>query len=60
MVHHALLSPHILTVGLQAKDALCARIDDYIRERIITADEVIEDIAGKKIKDGDVILVYAR
>ncbi|KAL1681344.1 hypothetical protein EV122DRAFT_261148 [Schizophyllum commune] len=43
-----------------AKDALCARIDDYIRERIITADEVIEDIAGKKIKDGDVILVYAR
>ena len=45
---------------LQAKDALCARIDDYIRERIITADEVIEDIAGKKIKDGDVILVYAR
>lgn len=44
----------------QAKDALCEKIDNYIRERIIVADEVIKDTAGRKIKDGDTILVYAR
>ncbi|KAJ8086307.1 hypothetical protein PM082_005130 [Marasmius tenuissimus] len=43
-----------------AKDALCRKIDDYIRDRIIYADEVIEDLAVEKIKDGDVILTYAR
>ncbi|KAK7470942.1 hypothetical protein VKT23_002357 [Stygiomarasmius scandens] len=43
-----------------AKDALCQKIDNYIRDRIIFADEVIEDLAVKKIKDGDVILTYAR
>ncbi|TDL29153.1 IF-2B-domain-containing protein [Rickenella mellea] len=43
-----------------AKDLLCKRIDDYIRDRIIMADHVIQDIACKKIKDGDVILTYAR
>ncbi|KAJ7283510.1 eukaryotic translation initiation factor 2B delta subunit [Mycena rebaudengoi] len=43
-----------------AKDLLCQKIDDYIRDRIIIADEVIQDLAGKKIKDGDVILTYAR
>ncbi|KAJ7774238.1 eukaryotic translation initiation factor 2B delta subunit [Mycena maculata] len=43
-----------------AKDLLCQKIDDYIRDRIIIADEVIQDFAGKKIKDGDVILTYAR
>ncbi|KAJ7591356.1 eukaryotic translation initiation factor 2B delta subunit [Mycena floridula] len=43
-----------------AKDELCQTIDTYIRERIIAADEVIQDLAGKKIKDGDVILTYAR
>lgn len=43
-----------------AKDALCRKIDDYIRERIIIADQVIEETAGSKIKDGDVILTYAR
>jgi translation initiation factor eIF-2B subunit delta len=26
----------------------------------VLADEVIEDLAGKKIKDGDVILTYAK
>lgn len=45
---------------LQAKDTLCHKIDHYIRDRIIIADQVIQDIAGKKIKDGDVILTYAR
>ncbi|KAF8076097.1 translation initiation factor eIF2B delta subunit [Lyophyllum atratum] len=43
-----------------AKDALCQKIDNYIRERIILADEVIQELAGKKINDGDVILTYAR
>ncbi|KAG6907832.1 hypothetical protein DXG01_007214 [Tephrocybe rancida] len=43
-----------------AKDALCQKIDNYIRERIIIADEVIQELAGKKINDGDVILTYAR
>ncbi|KAH7931285.1 IF-2B-domain-containing protein [Leucogyrophana mollusca] len=43
-----------------AKDALCLKIDNYIRDRIIIADQVIQEIAGNKIKDGDVILTYAR
>ncbi|KAK0190755.1 eukaryotic translation initiation factor 2B delta subunit [Armillaria mellea] len=43
-----------------AKDAICQKIDNYIRDRIIIADEVIQDLAGKKIKDGDVILTHAR
>ncbi|EIN10390.1 IF-2B-domain-containing protein [Punctularia strigosozonata HHB-11173 SS5] len=43
-----------------AKDALCQKIDNYIRDRIIIADEVIQDTAGKKIKDGDVVMTYAR
>lgn len=47
-------------LDLQAKDLLCETIDYYIRDRIIIADQVIEDIAGKKIKDGDVLLTYAR
>ncbi|KAI6004039.1 eukaryotic translation initiation factor 2B delta subunit [Pisolithus albus] len=43
-----------------AKNALCTKIDTYIRERIVIADQVIQEIAGKKINDGDVILTYAR
>ncbi|KAG6903331.1 hypothetical protein C0995_013084 [Termitomyces sp. Mi166 len=43
-----------------AKDALCQKIDNYIRDRIIIADEVIQELAGKKINDGDIILTYAR
>lgn len=43
-----------------AKDALCSKIDHYIRDRIIMADQVIQETAGSKIKDGDVILTYAR
>ncbi|CAK5262616.1 unnamed protein product [Mycena citricolor] len=43
-----------------AKDVLCQKIDDYIRDRIIIADEVIQDFANKKIKDGDVIVTFAR
>ncbi|KAF8165045.1 translation initiation factor eIF2B delta subunit [Crassisporium funariophilum] len=47
-------------VEQDAKDTLCSKIDIYIRDRIIIADEVIQELAGKKIKDGDVILTYAR
>ncbi|KAJ3540579.1 hypothetical protein NMY22_g4240 [Coprinellus aureogranulatus] len=47
-------------VEQEAKDLLCRKIDDYIRDRIIMADEVIQESAGKKIKDGDVILTFAR
>ncbi|KAI0771951.1 eukaryotic translation initiation factor 2B delta subunit [Trametes elegans] len=43
-----------------AKDDLCKKIDTYIHERILVADEVIEGTASNKIKDGDVILTYAR
>ncbi|KAG6335047.1 hypothetical protein ID866_4049 [Astraeus odoratus] len=43
-----------------AKNALCIKIDNYIRDRIDIADQVIQETAGNKIKDGDVILTYAR
>ncbi|KAG1865000.1 hypothetical protein DFJ58DRAFT_699398 [Suillus subalutaceus] len=43
-----------------AKNLLCQKIDDYISERITIADQVIQETAGTKIKDGDVILTYAR
>ena len=39
---------------------LCRTIDNYIRDKIIIADQVIQHLAGNKIKDGDVILTYAR
>lgn len=47
-------------IHFQAKDALCQDIDNYIRDRIVVAGEVIQDTAGRKIKDDDVILTYAR
>lgn len=43
-----------------AKDALCNKIDNYIRDRIIIADQVIQETAMKNIHDGDVVLTYAR
>ncbi|KAI9507708.1 IF-2B-domain-containing protein [Russula earlei] len=43
-----------------AKDALCGKIDNYIRDRIIIADQVIQETAMRKIHDGDVVLTYAR
>jgi translation initiation factor 2B subunit (eIF-2B alpha/beta/delta family) len=51
---------HRTNHNVQAKDALCDKIDNYIRDRIVVAGEVIQDTAGRKIKDGDVILTYAR
>lgn len=44
----------------KAKDFLFTKIDNYIRDRIIIADQVIQELAGNKIKDGDVILTYAK
>ena len=35
-------------------------IDDYIREKIILADEAISQSCLKVINDGDVILVHAQ
>ncbi|KAI9827809.1 MAG: hypothetical protein M1832_004298 [Thelocarpon impressellum] len=43
-----------------AKATLCAAIDNFIRERITVADQVIATSAGAKIRDGDVILTYAK
>ncbi|KZO94818.1 IF-2B-domain-containing protein [Calocera viscosa TUFC12733] len=53
----------VLSIDLpeqNAKDYLCERIDTYIRDRITVADRVIEDHAMEKIRDGDVVLTYAR
>ncbi|KXN87937.1 putative translation initiation factor eIF-2B subunit delta [Leucoagaricus sp. SymC.cos] len=47
-------------VEQDAKNALCQKIDNYIRDRIIIADEVIQELAGNKINDGDVVLTFAR
>ena len=44
----------------QSKELLAAKIDEYIRERVTLADEVIVEFAKQKIKDGDVVLTYAR
>ena len=39
---------------------LCEKIDQYLNERVLAADGIIEASGQKKIKDGDVILTYAR
>ena len=39
---------------------MCLKIDNYIRDRIDAAGEVIVEKAVGKIKEGDVILTYAR
>mmetsp|Transcript_2201 Transcript_2201/g.2271 ORF Transcript_2201/g.2271 Transcript_2201/m.2271 type:complete len:264 (-) Transcript_2201:432-1223(-) len=44
----------------EAKDILCEQIDEYVKERITFADEVIAEYAVSKIQNGDVILVYGR
>lgn len=43
-----------------AKKDLCDSIDEFIRERITVADQVISSSAAEKISDGDVILTYAK
>ncbi|RDL39427.1 uncharacterized protein BP5553_03767 [Venustampulla echinocandica] len=44
----------------EAKKGLCDAIDVFIRERVTFADQVIASSAVEKIKDGDVILTYAK
>jgi translation initiation factor eIF-2B subunit delta len=36
------------------------KIDNFIRDRITMADQVITSLGLQKIQDGDVILTYAR
>ncbi|KAH8668028.1 hypothetical protein BGZ60DRAFT_470007 [Tricladium varicosporioides] len=43
-----------------AKAELCDAIDIFIRERVTFADQVIASSAAEKIRDGDVILTYAK
>lgn len=43
-----------------AKRALCDSIDVFIRERVTFADHVIAKTAAERIRDGDVILTYAK
>ena len=44
----------------EAKAEICERIDWFIRDRIVVADQVIEAHALTKINDGDTVLTYAR
>jgi translation initiation factor eIF-2B subunit delta len=45
---------------VDAKEALCDSIDVFIRERVTFADQVIAKTAAEKIRNGDVILTYAK
>ncbi|KAI9816774.1 MAG: hypothetical protein M1827_001419 [Pycnora praestabilis] len=47
------------TPEAEAKEQLCDAIDNFIRERITVADQVISSSAGEKIKSGDVVLTFA-
>lgn len=44
----------------KAKADLCDSIDNFIRERITVADQVIATSAAEKICDGDTVLTYAK
>jgi translation initiation factor eIF-2B subunit delta len=50
----------ISTRDSDAKEHLGAAIDNFIRERITVADQVIATTASAKIVPGDVILTYAK
>lgn len=43
-----------------AKESVCDAIDMFMRERVTFADKVIADTTAEKIRDGDVILTYAK
>lgn len=45
---------------MQQKELLLESIDNYLKERIELAGEVICSFATEKIKDGDTIVTYAR
>ena len=44
----------------EAKIGLHNAIDNFIRERITLADQVIANAANEKIRDGDIILTYGK
>lgn len=44
----------------EAKNELCDAIDNFIHEKIMVADEVIAASAADRIRNGDVILTYAK
>lgn len=44
----------------KAKADLCGSIDNFIRERVTVADQVIAQSAADKIQDGDVIMTFAK
>ena len=44
----------------EAKKDLCEAIDVFVRERVTFADQVIAQSAAEKIRDGDVIMTYAK
>ena len=48
------------TPEAKAKAELCEGIDNFIRERITVADQVIATSAAEKIQDGDVVLTFAK
>lgn len=48
------------TPEAKAKAELCEGIDNFIRERITVADQVIAASAAEKIRDGDVVLTFAK
>jgi translation initiation factor eIF-2B subunit delta len=50
----------ISTPDAEAKKGLCDAIDVFIRERVTFADQVIAQSAAEKIKDGDVIMTFAK
>ena len=50
----------IETLESTAKTDLCEAIDNFIRERITVADQVIATSAAQKIQDGDVVLTFAK
>ena len=50
----------LLFASSQARALFLEKIDNFIRDRITVADQVIISLGLQKIQDGDVILTYAR
>jgi len=50
----------VSTQESSAKADLCEAIDNFIREKVTLADQVIARKANEKIKDGDVVLTFAK
>ncbi|KAF8511186.1 eukaryotic translation initiation factor 2B delta subunit [Gautieria morchelliformis] len=62
-IRHLKVEISVLDIDLpeqDAKEQLCEKIDHYIRDHIVMADQVIQDVASDKIRDDDVVLIYAR